>query len=77
MPCADSMEAQYALSRAEGLSQVVRERVISGNYFLLSTSRERYIQQAMRVRRMRGLQNCIVGTERNGSKLFKMHQVLG
>ncbi|KAF2350168.1 Amidase signature domain [Trinorchestia longiramus] len=47
-----SMEAQYALTRAAGLSQVVRDRILAGNYFLLRSNCDVYLQQAMKVRRL-------------------------
>ncbi|KAK4302486.1 hypothetical protein Pmani_025443 [Petrolisthes manimaculis] len=47
-----SMEAMYALTRSTGLSEVVRGRILAGNYFLLRENKERYFNQALKVRRL-------------------------
>ncbi|XP_050697251.1 LOW QUALITY PROTEIN: glutamyl-tRNA(Gln) amidotransferase subunit A, mitochondrial-like [Eriocheir sinensis] len=47
-----SMEALYAVTRQAGLNQVVRGRVLAGNYFLLRENRRKYYEQALRVRRL-------------------------
>lgn len=44
-----SMEAMYALTRSAGLSEVVRGRILAGNYFLLRENKERYLNQALKV----------------------------
>lgn len=44
-----SMEALYAVTRQAGLNQVVRGRVLAGNYFLLRENRRKYYEQALRV----------------------------
>lgn len=41
----------YAKSRSEGFNEVVRSRIIGGNYFLLSENYEDYFVRAMKVRR--------------------------
>uniref|UniRef100_A0A4W4H6N5 Glutamyl-tRNA(Gln) amidotransferase subunit A, mitochondrial n=1 Tax=Electrophorus electricus TaxID=8005 RepID=A0A4W4H6N5_ELEEL len=47
-----STEALYATTRHEGFNDVVRRRVLSGNYFLLKQSHERYFVKAQQVRRL-------------------------
>lgn len=44
-----SMEAMYVLTRSAGLSEVVRGRILAGNYFLLKENKERYFSQALKV----------------------------
>lgn len=51
-PSAQSMEAMYALTRSSGLNEVVRGRVLSGNYFLLRQNMDRYFRKALKVRRL-------------------------
>ncbi|XP_037800084.1 glutamyl-tRNA(Gln) amidotransferase subunit A, mitochondrial-like [Penaeus monodon] len=47
-----SMEAMYALTRSAGLNDVVRGRILAGNYFLLRENKEKYYKQALKVRRL-------------------------
>uniref|UniRef100_G3PJ00 Glutamyl-tRNA(Gln) amidotransferase subunit A, mitochondrial n=1 Tax=Gasterosteus aculeatus aculeatus TaxID=481459 RepID=G3PJ00_GASAC len=47
-----STEAMYASSRHEGFNDVVRGRILSGNYFLLKRNYEHYFVKAQRVRRL-------------------------
>ncbi|XP_045126357.1 glutamyl-tRNA(Gln) amidotransferase subunit A, mitochondrial-like [Portunus trituberculatus] len=47
-----SMEALYALTRRAGFNEVVRGRVLAGNYFLLKENRKKYFEQALKVRRL-------------------------
>uniref|UniRef100_A0A8D0D8X0 Glutamyl-tRNA(Gln) amidotransferase subunit A, mitochondrial n=1 Tax=Sander lucioperca TaxID=283035 RepID=A0A8D0D8X0_SANLU len=47
-----STEAMYALSRHEGFNDVVRGRILSGNYFLLKQNYQRYFVKAQKVRRL-------------------------
>ncbi|XP_067125846.1 glutamyl-tRNA(Gln) amidotransferase subunit A, mitochondrial [Centruroides vittatus] len=47
-----SMADSYAASRHEGFSEVVRGRILAGNYFLLKENYEKYFVQAMKVRRL-------------------------
>ncbi|XP_042872095.1 glutamyl-tRNA(Gln) amidotransferase subunit A, mitochondrial-like [Penaeus japonicus] len=47
-----SMEAMYALTRSAGLNDVVRGRILAGNYFLLRENKEKYYEQALKVRRL-------------------------
>ncbi|KAF5904232.1 glutamyl-tRNA(Gln) amidotransferase subunit A, mitochondrial, partial [Clarias magur] len=47
-----STEALYATTRHEGFNDVVRRRVLSGNYFLLKQNYERYFMKAQQIRRL-------------------------
>lgn len=47
-----SMVDSYAATRHEGFSEVVRGRILAGNYFLLKENYEKYFVQAMKVRRL-------------------------
>ncbi|XP_037082311.1 glutamyl-tRNA(Gln) amidotransferase subunit A, mitochondrial-like [Pollicipes pollicipes] len=47
-----STEAMYADGRRRALNEVVRGRVLAGNYFLLRRHYDDYMVQAMRVRRL-------------------------
>ncbi|KAM9340991.1 glutamyl-tRNA(Gln) amidotransferase subunit A, mitochondrial [Symphorus nematophorus] len=47
-----STEAMYASTRHEGFNDVVRGRILSGNYFLLKQNYQRYVEQAQKVRRL-------------------------
>ncbi|XP_020775358.1 glutamyl-tRNA(Gln) amidotransferase subunit A, mitochondrial [Boleophthalmus pectinirostris] len=47
-----STETMYATSRHEGFNDVVRGRILSGNYFLLKQSYEHYFLKAQKVRRL-------------------------
>lgn len=47
-----STEAMYASTRHEGFNDVVRGRILSGNYFLLKQNYERYFVKAQKVRRL-------------------------
>ncbi|KAL3048937.1 hypothetical protein OYC64_008422 [Pagothenia borchgrevinki] len=47
-----STEAMYASSRHEGFNDVVRGRILSGNYFLLKQNYEHYFVKAQQVRRL-------------------------
>ncbi|XP_035530128.1 glutamyl-tRNA(Gln) amidotransferase subunit A, mitochondrial [Morone saxatilis] len=47
-----STEAMYASTRHEGFNDVVRGRILSGNYFLLKQNYEHYIEKAQKVRRL-------------------------
>lgn len=47
--CAESMEAMYALTRSAGLNDVVKGRILSGNYFLLAENKDKYLNQALKV----------------------------
>ncbi|XP_053316619.1 glutamyl-tRNA(Gln) amidotransferase subunit A, mitochondrial [Spea bombifrons] len=48
----DSTEAMYAATRREGFNDVVRGRILSGNFFLLKQNYERYFLKAQKVRRL-------------------------
>ncbi|KAK7070761.1 Glu-AdT subunit A [Halocaridina rubra] len=52
MNSSQSMEAMYALTRSQGLNNVVRSRILAGNYFLLEENKEKYFKQALKVRRL-------------------------
>ncbi|XP_045614865.2 glutamyl-tRNA(Gln) amidotransferase subunit A, mitochondrial [Procambarus clarkii] len=47
-----SMEAVYAFSRSAGLNEVVKGRILAGNYFLLKENKNKYFKQALKVRRL-------------------------
>ncbi|XP_077440474.1 glutamyl-tRNA(Gln) amidotransferase subunit A, mitochondrial [Vanacampus margaritifer] len=47
-----STEAMYATTRHEGFNDVVRSRILSGNYFLLKQNFEHYFVKAQKVRRL-------------------------
>ncbi|KAM6972914.1 glutamyl-tRNA(Gln) amidotransferase subunit A, mitochondrial [Aplochiton taeniatus] len=47
-----STEAMYATTRHEGFNDVVRGRILSGNFFLLRQNYERYFLKAQQVRRL-------------------------
>ncbi|KAI5616417.1 glutamyl-tRNA(Gln) amidotransferase subunit A, mitochondrial [Silurus asotus] len=47
-----STEALYATTRHEGFNDVVRRRILSGNYFLLKQNYERYFVKAQQMRRL-------------------------
>ncbi|KAL0969295.1 hypothetical protein UPYG_G00225180 [Umbra pygmaea] len=49
---ASSTEAMYATSRHEGFNDVVRGRILSGNYFLLKQNYDHYFVKAQQVRRL-------------------------
>lgn len=47
-----STEELYAKTRAEGFNSVVKNRILSGNYFLLRKNYDMYFEKALRVRRL-------------------------
>lgn len=47
-----SMENLYGKSRAEGFNDVVKNRIFSGNYFILRKNYENYFMKALKVRRL-------------------------
>merc|ERR1719369_210037 len=47
-----STEDLYASTRSQGFNDVVRGRILAGNYFLLKENYDRYYLQALRVRRL-------------------------
>ncbi|XP_041828710.1 glutamyl-tRNA(Gln) amidotransferase subunit A, mitochondrial [Melanotaenia boesemani] len=47
-----STEAMYAATRHEGFNDVVRGRILSGNYFLLKQNYQHYYMKAQKVRRL-------------------------
>jgi aspartyl-tRNA(Asn)/glutamyl-tRNA(Gln) amidotransferase subunit A len=47
-----STEELYAETRSQGFNQVVRGRILAGNYFLLKENYDRHFLQALRVRRL-------------------------
>ncbi|XP_016985162.1 glutamyl-tRNA(Gln) amidotransferase subunit A, mitochondrial [Drosophila rhopaloa] len=47
-----STEQLYALSRAEGFNEVVKTRILTGNFLLLRKNYEHYFEKALRVRRL-------------------------
>ncbi|NWU92472.1 GATA amidotransferase, partial [Upupa epops] len=48
----ESTESMYAATRREGFNDVVRGRILSGNYFLLKQNYEKYFVKAQKVRRL-------------------------
>ncbi|XP_018409029.1 PREDICTED: glutamyl-tRNA(Gln) amidotransferase subunit A, mitochondrial isoform X2 [Nanorana parkeri] len=48
----DSTEAMYSATRREGFNDVVRGRILSGNFFLLKQNYEKYFLKAQKVRRL-------------------------
>ena len=48
----ESTDALYAMTRHEGFNDVVRGRILAGNYFLLRDHYEDYMIQAQKVRRL-------------------------
>ncbi|KAL4624202.1 glutamyl-tRNA(Gln) amidotransferase subunit A, mitochondrial [Arapaima gigas] len=48
----DSTESLYATTRHEGFNDVVRRRILAGNYFLLKRNYEQYFVKAQKVRRL-------------------------
>lgn len=47
-----STEQLYALSRAEGFNDVVKTRILTGNFLLLKKNYDHYFEKALRVRRL-------------------------
>nr|XP_019526977.2 glutamyl-tRNA(Gln) amidotransferase subunit A, mitochondrial [Aedes albopictus] len=47
-----STEQLYAKSRAEGFNGVVKNRILSGNFFLLRKNYDKYFEKALKVRRL-------------------------
>lgn len=47
-----STEQLYAKSRQEGFNSVVKNRILSGNYYLLRRNYEKYFEKALKVRRL-------------------------
>ncbi|KAK4879849.1 hypothetical protein RN001_007995 [Aquatica leii] len=47
-----STEKLYASSRSVGFNEVVRNRILAGNYFLLNRNYDKYFNQALKVRRL-------------------------
>lgn len=48
----ESSEHHYAVTRREGFGDVVRERILAGNYFLLRNNYPKYFLKAAKVRRL-------------------------
>ncbi|XP_049673658.1 glutamyl-tRNA(Gln) amidotransferase subunit A, mitochondrial isoform X2 [Accipiter gentilis] len=59
-----STESMYAATRREGFNDVVRGRILSGNYFLLKQNYENYFIKAQKVRRL--IANDFVKVFRSG-----------
>lgn len=47
-----STEELYAKTRSEGFNQVVKTRILTGNYFLLRRNYQKYFEKALKVRRL-------------------------
>lgn len=47
-----STEQMFAKSRQEGFNSVVKNRILSGNYYLLRRNYEKYFEKALKVRRL-------------------------
>lgn len=48
----ESTEKLYAQTRSHGFNEVVRNRILTGNYFLLTRNYEKYFNQSLKVRRL-------------------------
>ncbi|XP_074661529.1 glutamyl-tRNA(Gln) amidotransferase subunit A, mitochondrial-like [Tubulanus polymorphus] len=48
----DSTDALYAASRHEAFNEVIRGRILAGNYFLLKANYEKYFMHAMKIRKL-------------------------
>ncbi|CAG9769004.1 unnamed protein product [Ceutorhynchus assimilis] len=48
----ESTEKLYATSRSMGFNEVVRNRILTGNYFLLIRNYEKYFNKALKIRRL-------------------------
>lgn len=47
-----STNEMYAKARSQGFNEVVRNRILAGNYFLLTKNYEKYFVKAMKIRRL-------------------------
>ncbi|KAL3283249.1 hypothetical protein HHI36_006397 [Cryptolaemus montrouzieri] len=47
-----STEQLYAKTRSRGFNSVVKHRILTGNYFLLTRNYEKYFEKALKVRRL-------------------------
>ncbi|TMS37707.1 hypothetical protein L596_004587 [Steinernema carpocapsae] len=47
-----SLDAMYSSCRSQSLNDVVKNRILAGNYFLLKENREKYFEKAVRLRRL-------------------------
>lgn len=47
-----STEKLFATNRSLGFNEVVRNRILAGNYFLLTRNYEKYFNKALKVRRL-------------------------
>lgn len=47
-----STEELYAKTREEGFNNVVKNRILSGNYYLLKRNYDKYFEKALKVRRL-------------------------
>nr|CAH0099675.1 unnamed protein product [Daphnia galeata] len=48
----NSTESLYAATRSQSLNQIVRGRILAGNYFLLKENYDKYFVQALKLRRL-------------------------
>ncbi|EFX78989.1 hypothetical protein DAPPUDRAFT_188353 [Daphnia pulex] len=48
----NSTESLYAANRSHALNQIVRGRILAGNYFLLKENYDKYFVQALKLRRL-------------------------
>lgn len=66
----DSTEELYARTRSEGFNDVVKCRILTGNYFLLKSNYEKYFEKALRVRRLiaEDFQNIFKSVSKNDDK---------
>ncbi|XP_050302273.1 glutamyl-tRNA(Gln) amidotransferase subunit A, mitochondrial [Anthonomus grandis grandis] len=51
-PDIESTEKLFATSRSHAFNEVVRNRILTGNYFLLARNYEKHFNQALKVRRL-------------------------
>lgn len=47
-----STEKLYAKTRSKGFNEVVKNRILTGNYFLLARNYDKYFNKALKVRRL-------------------------
>ncbi|XP_063773132.1 glutamyl-tRNA(Gln) amidotransferase subunit A, mitochondrial [Pseudophryne corroboree] len=71
----DSTEAMYSATRREGFNDVVRGRILSGNFFLLKQNYEQYFVKAQKVRRL--IADDFVNVFRSGVDILLTPTTLG
>ncbi|XP_075058963.1 glutamyl-tRNA(Gln) amidotransferase subunit A, mitochondrial [Mixophyes fleayi] len=71
----ESTEAMYSATRREGFNDVVRGRILSGNFFLLKQNYEQYFVKAQKVRRL--IADDFVNVFRSGVDILLTPTTLG